>query len=66
MGVGFAVSRLGLFLRQLRVAPGVTVQSTVFLCTQGMALLGLGIIVNGVATISHVRTICALKPAHGL
>jgi putative membrane protein len=62
MGVGFAVSRFGLFLRQLRAsethlsahATGVSVWS-------GVALVCLGVIVNITAVVQHVHLVRALR-----
>ena len=56
MGVGFAVSRFGLFLReftatQTHAATIPTTHSTV----AGVALVVLGVIVNLSATINHIR-----------
>jgi putative membrane protein len=61
MGVGFAVARFGLFLREMRSgaaqlsnhATGVSVWS-------GVALVALGVLVNISAVIQHFRMIHAL------
>jgi putative membrane protein len=62
MGVGFAVSRFGLFLREMRAeethagvrAMGVSVPS-------GVALVVLGVVVNVMAVMSHVSTVRSLR-----
>ena len=62
MGVGFAVARFGLFLREMRAtqlhaplhSPGVSVYS-------GVALVALGVAVNVTAVLHHVRTVRALR-----
>ena len=62
MGVGFAVARFGLFLRQIRatethtpmVAGGVSVWS-------GVAIVFLGVIVLASSTVEHLSLIRELK-----
>ncbi len=62
MGVGFAVARFGLFLRQMRESQqhiaahgiGVSVYS-------GVALVALGVAVNIAAVIHHVDTVHKLR-----
>ncbi|MFT4112316.1 MAG: hypothetical protein QM649_06095 [Silvibacterium sp.] len=61
MGIGFAVSRFGLFLRQFRLVSGSAVHSTGISIRSGVALVALGIVVNVAATVYHVKTIHALK-----
>ena len=57
MGVGFAVSRFGLFLREMRAedlhSPIRTTGLSVF---AGVALVALGVIVNITAVLQHIRT----------
>ena|SRR5579863_5599011 len=58
MGVGFAVSRFGLFLREVsasktQLSPHATGLST----WSGVALVGLGVIVNIGAVVRHVRLV---------
>lgn len=56
MGVGFAVARFGLFLRELGAAPGRTpIHSTGISAVSGVALVVLGVIVNVSATLRHVQ-----------
>jgi putative membrane protein len=61
MGVGFALARFGLFLREFQAnqhaAPshsGVSVDS-------GVALVALGVLVNLTAVTHHVRTVSELR-----
>lgn len=62
MGVGFAVARFGLFLREMQAghapapvhAMGVSVYS-------GVALVALGVVVNVAAVLHHVRTVQELR-----
>jgi putative membrane protein len=57
MGVGFAVSRFGLFLREFRAAPGhAPATSTAHSVVAGVALVVLGVAVNIAAVINHIRT----------
>jgi putative membrane protein len=62
MGIGFAVSRFGLFLRELR---GVPVQNmphtTGFSVYSGVALVALGVMVNVSAVAHHIRTVKQLR-----
>lgn len=60
MGVGFAVSRFGLFLREMQAgeihAPvHATIHSTGLSVYSGVALVALGVIVNVTAVTQHVR-----------
>jgi putative membrane protein len=62
MGVGFAVSRFGLFLREMRASEThVPVQSTGLSVISGVALVALGVIVNVSAVAHHVRTVRELR-----
>ncbi len=62
MGVGFAVARFGLFLREMRATemhvalhgPGISVYS-------GVALVALGVGVNVSAVTHHIRTVQELR-----
>ncbi len=58
MGIGFAVSRFSLFLRQLRPNAPHTSGRSVY---AGVALVALGVIVNLAAMYSHVRTTRELR-----
>jgi putative membrane protein len=62
MGVGFAVSRFGLFLREMRQTETHTpVHATGLSVVSGVALVALGIIVNIAAVTSHIRTVKELR-----
>ena len=62
MGVGFAVSRFGLFLREMRQTETHTpVHATGLSVVSGVALVALGVIVNVAASISHIRTVRELR-----
>jgi putative membrane protein len=62
MGVGFAVARFGLFLRQMQASEshqathssGVSVWS-------GVALVGIGVVVNVGAMVRHVQLVRQLS-----
>ena len=56
MGVGFAVSRFGLFLREFSATqPHALHIPTTHSTVAGVALVVLGVIVNLSATINHIR-----------
>jgi putative membrane protein len=67
MGFGFLVARFGLFLRALAlphpdgtppaIAPPLTTGFSIYL---GVALVGLGILVQVVAAVRHHRYVCAI------
>lgn len=62
MGVGFAVSRFGLFLREMRATEThAVVQPTGISVVAGVALVALGVVVNVAATAQHLKTIRELK-----
>ena len=62
MGVGFAVSRFGLFLREMRASEvHAAVHATGLSEYSGVALVALGVIVNVTATIQHIRTVRDLR-----
>jgi putative membrane protein len=62
MGVGFAVSRFGLFLREMRASEThMVVQPTGISVVAGVALVALGVVVNVAAVADHVRTVRQLK-----
>jgi putative membrane protein len=55
MGVGFAVSRFGLFLREFTVTEHTTIStSTTHSVITGVALVVLGVIINVVSVINHI------------
>jgi putative membrane protein len=58
MGVGFAVARFGLFLRELQASqPHATVPKTGLSLWSGVALVALGVIVNIGAVVRHIQTV---------
>lgn len=62
MGVGFAVSRFGLFLRELSATKTQLSPHAMGLSTwSGVALVGLGVIVNIGAVVRHVRLVHQLS-----
>ena len=62
MGVGFAVSRFGLFLREMRSSEiHAPVPATGLSVISGVALVALGVIVNVAAVAHHVRTVRELR-----
>ncbi len=62
MGVGFAVARFGLFLRQMQAgqshAPVHTTGASVY---SGVALVALGVVVNVAAVQHHLATVRELR-----
>jgi len=62
MGVGFAVSRFGLFLREMRSSElHAPVHATGLSVYSGVALVALGVIVNVSAVAHHIRTVRELR-----
>ena len=62
MGFGFVVARFGLFLRELTAAGSPLPQPKHAVSIPiGVALLILGILVNGAAALRHQRSIRALR-----
>jgi putative membrane protein len=62
MGVGFAVSRFGLFLRQLSASEShVSAPSTGLSMWSGVVLVGLGVLVNVSAVIKHYQLVHELS-----
>jgi len=62
MGVGFAVARFGLFLREMRSAEThAPVHSTGLSVASGVALVALGVIVNVSAVVQHIRNVHELR-----
>jgi len=53
MGFGFVVARFGLFLRELAVVRGVSPHQGRLSLWAGVALVGLGVVVNVYAAIRH-------------
>jgi putative membrane protein len=62
MGVGFAVSRFGLFLREFSATQHQATQtSTTHSVITGVALVSLGVLINIVAVINHLTVIRKLS-----
>ncbi len=62
LGVGFAVARFGLFLRQLRESQShIPIHSTGISVYSGVALVAVGVIVIISATLHHIATVRALR-----
>lgn len=62
IGVGFAVSRFGLFLRQIRTANShLPAQATGLSTWSGVALVALGVAVNASALWRHFRLVHELS-----
>jgi putative membrane protein len=67
MGVGFAVSRFGLFLREMQAnevhssGHGTVIRSTGLSVYSGVALVALGVLVNVTSVWQHLRTVKELR-----
>ncbi len=62
MGVGFAVSRFGLFLREMRATEThVVLRGTGLSVWSGVAIVFLGVVVLVAAAVQHVRLIGELR-----
>jgi putative membrane protein len=62
MGVGFAVARFGLFLRQIQASEQHTpVHTTGISVGAGVALVALGVMVNVGAAVQHVQLVRQLR-----
>lgn len=62
MGVGFAVARFGLFLREMQPAQSNAAGHTMGLSLwSGVALVALGVIVNVSAAVRHVQVVRQLS-----
>jgi putative membrane protein len=62
MGVGFAVARFGLFLRQMAATEARALEHATGLSVwSGVALVTLGVIVNAIATVRHFRVVRELS-----
>ena len=62
MGIGFAVSRFGLFLRQLSATEShLTTHTTGLSLWSGVALLALGVIVTLSSVLRHIQLIHELS-----
>jgi putative membrane protein len=62
MGVGFAVARFGLFLREFQgVETHASVRATGLSTWSGVALVALGVIVNAGAALRHIQLVRQLS-----
>jgi putative membrane protein len=62
MGIGFAVSRFGLFLRELGASEShLSVHATGLSQWSGVALVGLGVIVNVSSVLRHFQLVRELS-----
>jgi putative membrane protein len=62
MGVGFAVSRFGLFLREFSATQHTPTQtSTTHSVITGVALVALGVLINITAVVNHLTIIKKLS-----
>ncbi len=62
MGVGFAVARFGLFLREMRASQTHTiVHGTGVSVYSGVALVALGVAINASAVVHHISTVRELR-----
>ncbi len=62
MGVGFAVARFGLFLRQMQAVDShAPANATGLSLWSGVALVALGVIVNVSAVMRHIHTVRQLS-----
>jgi|ERR1700733_9022459 putative membrane protein len=62
IGVGFAVARFGLFLREFQATePLAPVHSTGLSKWSGVALVALGVIVNVSAALRHIQLVRQLR-----
>ena len=61
MGVGFALARFGLFLREFHGTAAAAPQHTGMPVGAGVALVALGVAVNVAAIAHHVRTVRRLR-----
>jgi putative membrane protein len=61
MGVGFALARFGLFLREFRSNQPASPHSTGLSVYSGAGLVALGVIVNVSAVVGHIRTVRELR-----
>ena len=65
MGFGFVVARFGLFLRELASnSEPAKLHHAGFSLPVGIALIGMGIVVNVIAAIRHHRYVRAIDAGH--
>jgi len=61
MGVGFALARFGLFLREFQANQHAAPRHSGVSVDSGVALVALGVIVNLTAVTNHIRTVRELR-----
>ncbi|MGC2620926.1 MAG: DUF202 domain-containing protein [Acidobacteriaceae bacterium] len=61
MGVGFALARFGLFLREFQATQHTAPRSTGLSVDSGIGLVALGVLVNIAAIVHHIRTTKELR-----
>jgi len=61
MGFGFVVARFGLFLREMQLAQAALTQQYGFSLWFGTVLVVVGVVVNIVASVDHLRTVQKLR-----
>ncbi len=61
MGVGFAVSRFGLFLRQLSASRNLPAHTMGLSIWSGVTLVGLGVVVTVSAVLRHFQLVHELS-----
>lgn len=61
MGVGFALARFGLFLREFQARQGPAPQHSGVSVYSGVGLVALGVLVNISAVAHHLRTVRELR-----
>ena len=61
IGIGFAVSRFGLFLREIHLGSALPLHTTGASLYSGVSLVVLGVLVNAAAAAHHVRTVRRLQ-----
>lgn len=57
IGVGFAVSRFGLFMREISASNKIPIRTTGISAWLGVAMVALGVLVNVGAVVSHFRLV---------
>jgi len=61
MGVGFALARFGLFLREFQASQHTPLRHSGATVDSGVALVALGVVVNIAAVSHHIRTVKELR-----
>ena len=61
MGVGFALARFGLFLREFQAHQPLVPRHTGISVYSGVGLVALGVVVNITAVMHHIRTVRELR-----